>query len=122
MHFLSMFYDKNSDGEHFSMTRLIAFMFGVVYLYALIVYAQGKTTVNWPFAALGVVTLLAVPIQAIFAYLQKWIASQPGQELLTTAIHKVEESLLPGAPTRAPDPPPPTVQTVTTVTPGENKG
>lgn len=81
------------------MTRVTAFAFAVVYLSALGTYAYRAKEINWPFAVLGVVTLLAVPIQALFAYLQRWLVSQPGQELLATAVHKVEESIMGGAAT-----------------------
>lgn len=101
----SAFKDKNAEGQHYSMTRVTAFFFAVVYLSALATYAYRAKEINWPFAVLGVVTLLAVPIQALFGFLGQWISSREGRELLSTAVHKVEESLLaphvptPGTPT-----------------------
>jgi hypothetical protein len=114
---LTLFKEKNSGGDHYSMTRGVAFMFTIVYLVTLWTYATKAIPINWAFATLGCVVLLAIPIQAIFAYLQQWISSQPGQDLLTTAIHKVEESLMPGAPTQPA--PQPTVNVSATVSPGE---
>jgi hypothetical protein len=95
---LTAFYDKTPDGEgHWSMTRVTAFLFALCYLVAMETCAFRAKEVNWPFAALGVFILLAVPIQALLSFLGNWIASREGRELLTTAVHKVEETMLGGA-------------------------
>lgn len=91
-----MFREKYADGDHLSMTRVVAFLFAVVFLASLGAYAYRGKDIGWPFVTLGVVTLLAVPIQAIFAFLQQWVSSREGRDLLTTLTHKVEDSLLSG--------------------------
>lgn len=83
---LSMFHDD--DGE-WSMTRVVALLFALTYCLALARYALKAHEISWPFCALGVVTLLAVPLQALFRYIQEWFSSSPGQKLLGALMAKV---------------------------------
>lgn len=94
MHVLTAFREKTASGDHWSMTRTVAFLFALAFLAALETYAFRGKEINWPFAVLGCITLLAVPLQGLFTFLGQWVASREGRELITTAIHKVEESLL----------------------------
>src|SRR5690348_1332576 len=105
IHPLSMFHDKNQDDAPWSMTRVVDFLFALAYLSALETFAFRGKEINWPFAALGVMVLLAVPVQALLSFLGQWIASREGRDLLTTAVHKIEESILNG-PSTAPAPTP----------------
>jgi predicted Co/Zn/Cd cation transporter (cation efflux family) len=88
----SMFTEKQGAGTPLSMTRVVAFVFAITYCIALTTYAQKAFAINWPFAALGIITLLAVPLQSIFTYLREYIASTPGRALLAQAI----EHFVPG--------------------------
>jgi len=93
---LSMFTEKQADGPSggspggtpLSMTRVVAFIFAITYCIALTTYSRKAFAINWPFAALGIITLLAVPLQAIFTYLREYIASGPGRDLLAKAIER----------------------------------
>jgi hypothetical protein len=89
----SMFTEKQGSGAPLSMTRVVAFLFAVTYCVTLYTYGKKAFAINWPFAALGICTLLAVPLQAIFGWLQHWLASRPGNALLA----KLVEKFLPGA-------------------------
>ncbi len=82
------------------MTRVTAFLFALCYLTAMMIFAFRAKELNWPFAVLGVVVLLAVPLQSLFSFLGQWISSKEGRDLLTTAVHKVEENFL-GSPSPA---------------------
>lgn len=99
MHILTAFREKSSTGEHWSMTRTVAFMFAIAFVAAMETYAFRGKEINMAFAVLGCVTLLAVPLQGLFTFLGQWIASREGRDLLTTAIHKIEENLMGKAPT-----------------------
>jgi hypothetical protein len=101
-----MFHDKSDVRAPWSMTRVVAFLFCVGVLRALLLYAGKGTALNWPFAVVAAVTLLAVPLQSLFTFLGEWIASREGRSLLTTAVHKIEDMI-----GRAP--PAPTPQTAT---------
>jgi hypothetical protein len=83
---LTMFHD---DDGAWSMTRVVAFVFALTYCAATFRYASGGKEINWPWCALGVVTLLAVPLQALFRYIQEWFSSSPGQKLLGALMEKV---------------------------------
>jgi hypothetical protein len=74
------------------MTRVVAFLFALTVCSALLIYAWRAHDLNWPFAAVAIVTLLAVPLQALCRYLQQWIASSPGQAV----IEKLTEKFLHG--------------------------
>ena len=84
-----MFHEKTAGGDVWSMTRIVAFLFAGTYCYATIRYAALGKDINWPWCALGVVTLLTVPLQALFKYLQEWFSSSPGQKLLGALMEKV---------------------------------
>ena len=86
---LSMFHEKVEEKETWSMTRVVAFLFAGTYCYATVRYSMGAKDINWPWCALGVVTLLAVPLQALFRYVQEWFSSSPGQKLLGALLEKV---------------------------------
>lgn len=90
---LSMFHDKQTPGAPLSMTRVVAFLFAITYCLALHTYATKAFAINWPFAAIGVCTLLAVPLQAIFTYLQQWLTTRPGSAM----IEKLVDKFLPGS-------------------------
>lgn len=91
---LSMFIEKGETPPVLSMTRVVAFIFAVTYCYALILFAQRGKDFGWPFCVLGVVTVLAVPLQAMFKYLQVWFTSSPGQKLLRDLLAKVSGATL----------------------------
>jgi hypothetical protein len=88
---LSMFHDDpDADGvRDWSMTRVVAFLFAMTYCIATVRYAENTKDINWPWCVLGVVTLLAVPLQALFRYIQEWFSSSPDQKLLGTLLEKV---------------------------------
>jgi len=78
------------------MSRLIAFGFAVTYCYALTLVARNtgpSTIMGWPYACLGIVVVMAVPLQALFNTLQSWFASAPGKALIQTLIGKAAGSL-----------------------------
>lgn len=93
---LSMFKEKDNQADvlHWSMTRVVAFLFALTYCWTLIRYALKAVDIGWPFCALGIATLLAVPLQALFKYLQIWFTTSPGQKLLQTLLSKVSGATL----------------------------
>ena len=87
---LSMFEEKNATGTaQFSMTRTVSFIFALTVCYAIVLYARAGKDLVWPFVALGIVTLLAVPLQALCKWLQQWLATSPGQAVLASLAEKV---------------------------------
>jgi hypothetical protein len=86
---LSMFRDKTAPGMPYSMTRVVSCLFALTVCASLLLYARGKAQVGWPFAALGIVTLMAVPLQAMWAMLVKYFTSRPGEALLGQVIEHV---------------------------------
>src|SRR6185295_9925890 len=91
---LSMFSEKDGTARGaFSMTRLVAFLFATTYCYVLIKNAANAHVIGWPFCTLGVVVVLAVPLQSLFKYLQVWFTSSPGQKLLHVLLAKVAPTL-----------------------------
>lgn len=91
---LSMFMEKDPLGSGtnaWSMTRIVAFLSSVTLNYALATMARTDNAhdLGWPFCALGVVTLLAIPLQTMFKLLNQWIQSRAGQRLLGHLIEKV---------------------------------
>lgn len=64
----TMFAEKRGDGAGVvaSMTRVVAFLFAWEYLQAFGHLARTGVAIGWPMATLGVVVLLAVPLQALF--------------------------------------------------------
>jgi hypothetical protein len=91
IHPLSMFCEKSDphDQPRLSMTRVVAMLFALTVCYAIVLYARAGKDLVWPFVALGIVTLLAVPLQALAKYLQQWVASSPGQALLSACTTKL---------------------------------
>lgn len=85
---LSMFHEKGAETERWSMTRVVAFLFAITICSALLLYARGAHEISWPFAVVAIVTLLAVPLQALCRYLQQWIASSPGQAVIKQLAEK----------------------------------
>lgn len=83
------FDEKGDRSKAPSMTRLVAFMFTVVYCTVLLMSARtSATSMGWPFATLGIVTLLAVPLQALFRSLQSWLKTPSGKKVLDAIIAK----------------------------------
>lgn len=76
----SMFHEKSDATAPWSMTRVVAFQFSIVYNTALGTYAYRGKDIGWPFCVLGIVTLLAVPIQALFSTLQTWAMTPSGRK------------------------------------------
>jgi hypothetical protein len=94
IHPLSMFMEKDTGSmKVFSMTRLVAFIFAVTYCFVMYKNAANAHLIGWPFCALGVVIVLAVPLQTLFKYLQTWFTSSPGQRLLRDLLAKFAPSL-----------------------------
>jgi drug/metabolite transporter (DMT)-like permease len=114
MQILTMFHDKNAPNAPFSMTRVVAFLFTLVFLLTLWTYANKAIPINWPFATLGCVVLLAIPIQAIFAYLQKYIETKSGRALLD----KLVQNFVPAASSTVAS----TVSSTVTTTPAVDTG
>ena len=83
---LSAFHDD--DGQ-WSMTRTVAFMFALTICYAIVLYARHAHEIGWPFTTLGIAVIFAVPLQALFRYIQEWFSSSPGQKLLGALLSKV---------------------------------
>ena len=88
-HFLSMFHDADGSGE-WSMTRVVAFMFAIVVCFGIARMGMQDQLhqVGWPFVALGVITLVAVPVQAMFRMIEQYLKSKPGAKLLEELIKK----------------------------------
>lgn len=74
---------EGDDGV-LSMTRLVAFMFAVVICMGITrMSVQNQLhAIGWPFAAVAITTMLAVPLQALFKTLGEWFKSKPGAELV----------------------------------------
>jgi hypothetical protein len=93
---LSMFKEKDSEkgAAHWSMTRVVAFLAAITLNYALIIMANKDHVhdIAWPFCLMYIVTLLAVPVQALFKMIQVYLTTSPGQTLLKSALKKVQES------------------------------
>jgi hypothetical protein len=90
-------FEEKPKGSGISMSRVIAFMFAVTYCYSLVLLARGgHEPAGWPFACLGIVTVMVVPLQALFKTVQAWLASAPGKALLQKAIEKFAGSVVPG--------------------------
>jgi hypothetical protein len=85
-----MFKDKDCEGRHqsWSMTRVVAFISAVVLNGVMFTMAKNNHVhdIAWPFCAMYVVTLLAVPIQMLFKMVQAWLNTGPGHKLLATMI------------------------------------
>lgn len=91
IHPLSMLFEKGDPREQprFSMTRLVALMFAATVCWAIVLYAKGAHDLTWPFATVAIVTLLAVPLQALCKYLQQWLSTSPGQAVLASLAEKL---------------------------------
>ena len=86
---LSMFHEKESDKDSWSMTRVVAFLFALTVCTAMLLYARSAKDLNWPFAAVAAMTVLAVPLQGIFTYLKNWVATRPGALLMGKVLNKL---------------------------------
>jgi hypothetical protein len=90
----SMFMEKDGTARpFFSMTRVVAFLFAITYCVVLYKNENNAHLIGWPFCSLGVVIVLAVPLQALFKYLQVWFTSSPGQKLLRDLLAKISPSI-----------------------------
>lgn len=94
---MSMFKEKDCEGKgeaHWSMTRVVAFLAAMTLNYALIIMSTKDHVhdIAWPFCVMYVVTLLAVPLQMLFKFLQAWFTSAPGKALLKSVLEKVQAS------------------------------
>ena len=104
--------------------RGVAFLFTVTYCAVLWRNAANFHSLGWPACALGVVVVLAVPLQALFKNLQTWVQSPPGKKLVTALLTKLETTVLGGVTSTASS----TTETSTTTTapapesPGETRG
>ena len=88
--------EEKPHGSGISMSRVIALMFAITYCYALTLAARntGPTSiVGWPFACLGIVVVMSVPLQALFKTLQSWLSTTPGKALIQTLVTKAAGSL-----------------------------
>jgi len=88
----TMFLEKHStDGSVVSMTRVVAFMFAIVVCFSIVAMAMRDKLdgMQWPFCALGIMTLLAVPVQSLFKVLVSWFKTKPGKALLDNLIERV---------------------------------
>lgn len=93
---LSMFKEKDGSGgaSHWSMTRVVAFISAVTLNGVMFTLARNNHVhdIAWPFCAMYVVSLLAVPLQSLFKMIQMWLDSGPGKKLLANLLNKVETS------------------------------
>ena len=92
---LSMFKEKECDKDgkqSWSMTRVVAFFAAVTLNYALVIMANKDHVhdIAWPFCVMYVITLLAVPVQALFKMVQTYLTTGPGQSLLKSVIEKIQ--------------------------------
>lgn len=93
---LTMFHEKADPRAPYSMTRVIAWLFALTYCGVLLKNVQHAHDIGWPFVALGVVTLLAVPLQALFATLVTWAMTPSGKGLIEAAIVKATSAISDG--------------------------
>lgn len=85
-------FEEKPKGSGISMTRVIAAMFAVTYCHSLLLVARASvpsTVMGWPFAALGIVIVLSIPIMALFKSLQSWLSTDPGKKFVTDLMTKV---------------------------------
>src|SRR5688572_25550075 len=93
---LSMFYESSPDGNgDWSMTRTVAWMFAVTMCYAIVRMATQDHAhdMGWPFVALGIVTLLAVPVQAFFKFFNSWMKTRPGTAFFKKVVEGVADKV-----------------------------
>lgn len=119
---LSMFKEKECDGAelpHWSMTRVVAFISALTINGTLSVmsYHNHVHDIAWPFCVMYVVTLLAVPLQMMFKFLQVWFTSAPGKQLLKSVLDKVQANGIHLGPATTSGTP--SVKTTTEVGPGD---
>lgn len=88
-------FDEKGDGfKGPSMTRVVAFLFALVYCLVLIISGRtSATSMGWPFAVLGIVIVMAVPLQALFRSLQSWLKTPSGKKVLDAIIAKAATSV-----------------------------
>lgn len=92
-----------AEPDKLSMTRIVAFMFAASICFGIVRMSIGGTlgAIGWPFCALGVVTLLAVPLQAFFKFFNTWLKTKPGNKLMAKIAERGAEliGVSPGATT-----------------------
>lgn len=81
-------FEEKPKGSGLSMSRVVAFLFTLTYCVTLLTRAT-VSEMGWPFACLGIVVVMAVPLQALFKTLQSWLATPPGKKLLDIALTKI---------------------------------
>lgn len=91
----SVFHEKAKDGDSWSMTRVVAFLFAVSVCYSIFVYASKGAALGWPFVALGIVTLMAVPIQMMFRAFTAWAQTREGAAMVRKAGFALAEKFAP---------------------------
>lgn len=95
----TMFAEKDSAGvTAWSMTRVVAFLFALTFCSSMIFYALKASAIGWPFCVLGVVTVLAVPLQAMAKAIQAYLTTRQGQKLIGALLEKASGSVLSTAP------------------------
>lgn len=80
-------FEEKPKGSGLSMSRVIAFLFTLTYCTTLLIRTT-TSEMGWPFAALGIVTVMAVPLQALFKSLQSWLMTPPGKKLIDISLTK----------------------------------
>lgn len=104
---LTMFREKHGATEHWSMTRVVAFMFAVSVCHEL---WNDSKDIGWPFCTVAVVTILAVPLQTLFQNLQHWFSSAQGKAVFSKLMEKVVPNVAQ------------TIESKMTITPTEGSG
>lgn len=75
--------DKERDGRPWSAGRIVALLFAVTYNLTLLRLGDKGVNIGWPWATLGIVVLLAIPIQ-------KWLSSpKHGPELVKLLLSRI---------------------------------
>lgn len=84
--FLSMFHEKDDPDRPWSMKRTVAWLFAVSWCIGFLMLAWRGVLPNWAMAAIGIATVLALPLQAFLskranmkATLEQLIAKIPGR-------------------------------------------
>ena len=89
-------FEEKPVGSGISMSRVIALMFAVTYCYALTLVARNtgpSTIMGWPYACLGIVVVMSIPLQSLFRTIVSWFATPPGKALMQTLIGKAGSAL-----------------------------
>jgi hypothetical protein len=88
--------EEKPKGSGISMSRVVALIFALTYCYALILVARNpaaSTIMGWPYACLGIVIVMSVPLQALFKTLQSWFSTAPGKALINTLLGNAASTL-----------------------------